>query len=252
VLHRLRINNGADAFIIQRGSYWQQEKIELTVPEQTLAPDDERCCTACRLAKGTVGAMIIMKAVLMRAFGRPRGVLGRLGGYIMARTNAESGNWVCELLQIERMDSVLEIGFGPGVVIEHLLRRTEASRIAGIDQSRVMVDQARARNVVAIQNGRVELECGSVESLPFRDDSFNKVLTVNSMQYWPHVSAGLGEIRRVMKPGGLLALGFTPYSGQSKEGLVATLDAAGFANTGLMEHESKGFCVFGSKPQHGV
>jgi ubiquinone/menaquinone biosynthesis C-methylase UbiE len=192
--------------------------------------------------------MIIMKAVLMRAFGRPRGALGRLGGNIMARTNAESGNWVCELLQIERMDSVLEIGFGPGVVIEHLWKRTAASRIAGIDQSRVMVDQARARNAVAIQSGRVELECGSVGSLPFRDDSFNKVLTVNSMQYWPHVLAGLSEIRRVMKPGGLLALGFTLYSGQSKEGLVATLVAAGFANTRLVEHASKGFCVLGSKP----
>jgi ubiquinone/menaquinone biosynthesis C-methylase UbiE len=79
------------------------------------------------------------------------------------------------------------------------------------------------RNLAAIQSGRVELKRGSVGSLPFVTDSFEKVLTINSMQYWPDTIVGLREIRRVMKSGGMLALRFTPYSGQSKEGLVEPL-----------------------------
>jgi hypothetical protein len=36
---------------------------------------------------------------LMRTFGRPQGILGRLGGIIMARTNAGCGAWVTDLLE---------------------------------------------------------------------------------------------------------------------------------------------------------
>jgi len=51
--------------------------------------------------------------MLMQMFGRPRGVPGRLGGIIMARTNSDCGAWVTELLEIGSCDSVLEVGFGP-------------------------------------------------------------------------------------------------------------------------------------------
>ena len=44
--------------------------------------------------------MTAARNLLMRAFGRPQGVLGRLGGIIMARTNAEFGMWVAGLLEI--------------------------------------------------------------------------------------------------------------------------------------------------------
>src|SRR5262249_51164815 len=86
--------------------------------------------------------MSILKAIFMRMCGRPRGLLGRLGGHIMARTNAECGAWVSALLQIASNDSVLEVGFGPGVVIDHLSKLAPAGRITGIDLSIEMVEQA--------------------------------------------------------------------------------------------------------------
>src|SRR5262249_14465067 len=57
-----------------------------------------------------VPSVSILKPILMHMCGRPRGLLGRLGGHIMARTNAECGAWVSDLLQIASNDSVLEIG----------------------------------------------------------------------------------------------------------------------------------------------
>jgi len=51
----------------------------------------------------------------MNMFGRPRGIIGRLGGVIMARMNADCGVWVAGLLEVTPDDAVLEIGFGPGV-----------------------------------------------------------------------------------------------------------------------------------------
>jgi ubiquinone/menaquinone biosynthesis C-methylase UbiE len=66
---------------------------------------------------------------------------------------------------------------------------------------------------------------GSVERLPFDDNNFDKALATNSMQVWPDAVVGLREMRRVVKPGGRIAIGFTRYSGQPNEGLTDTLDA---------------------------
>ena len=117
----------------------------------------------------------------------------------MARSNAECGAWVSDLLQLASNDSVLEVGFGPGVLINRLSKLAPAGRIAGIDPSIEMVEQARARKITAIQRGSVKLQCGSVASLPFESNTFDKVLTINSMHVWPDAIGGLREIRRVMK-----------------------------------------------------
>ena len=165
----------------------------------------------------------------------------------MARMNAECGAWVCDLLQVGPNDSVLEVGFGPGVVIQRLSKLASAGHVAGIDLSQEMVEQARTRNATAIQSGRVDLRHGSVESLPFDDASFDKALAIDSMQVWPDAVGGLREIRRVVKPRGVVAVGFTRYSGQPNEGLKETLSAAGFINAHVVEAE-KGFCALATKP----
>ena len=64
--------------------------------------------------------MSVMRSILMRMFGHPEGLMGKLGGIIMARMNADCGSWVSDLLEIRPNDSVLEVGFGPGVVIQRL------------------------------------------------------------------------------------------------------------------------------------
>ncbi|QOZ30931.1 SAM-dependent methyltransferase [Bradyrhizobium sp. CCBAU 53421] len=166
---------------------------------------------------------------------------------IMARTNADCGAWVTELLEIEPGDNVLEVGFGPGVVIQRLVKLVSVGRVAGIDASQEMVEQARTRNRAAIQHGHVELRLGSVERLPFDDASFDKALAINSMQVWPDAAAGLREIRRVIKPGGRIALGFTRYSGQPREGVVEKLVTAGFTNARLVETD-EWFCILAAKP----
>jgi ubiquinone/menaquinone biosynthesis C-methylase UbiE len=108
---------------------------------------------------------------------------------------------VSGLLEIVPNDCVLEIGFGPGVAIGHLSRQTRVARIVGIDASREMVEQARARNIDAIRSGRVDLRLGTVEHMPFGSNGFDKALAINSMQVWPDAVIGLREVLRVLKPG---------------------------------------------------
>ena len=90
-----------------------------------------------------------VRELLMRMFGRPKGVLGRLGGVIMARVNRNAAAQVIEVLDVRPDDKILEVGFGPGVAIQMLLRRVPAGSVAGVDQSQEMVRQAAARNAIA-------------------------------------------------------------------------------------------------------
>jgi ubiquinone/menaquinone biosynthesis C-methylase UbiE len=110
---------------------------------------------------------------------------------------------------------VLEVGFGPGTVIRWL--SALAAHVAGVDASREMVAQAKARNGIAVKNGRVELRHASVEDLPFADDPFHKAMAINSMQIWPDAIVGLREMRRVLKSGGTIALGFATEQGLDRK-----------------------------------
>ncbi|MBW4536377.1 MAG: class I SAM-dependent methyltransferase [Pleurocapsa minor HA4230-MV1] len=176
-------------------------------------------------------------------FGRPKGMLGRFGGIIMARMNKEFTYSVIDLLDIEPNDRVLEIGFGSGVSIQRLADLASKGYIAGIDYSKEMVEQATARNLKKIEAGLVDLRQDSVESLPFEDNTFDKALAVNSMQVWSDAAIALQEIRRVLKKvEGKIALGFTPYSGQSSHGLTEMLTTAGFTEVQLINLDG-GFCI---------
>jgi ubiquinone/menaquinone biosynthesis C-methylase UbiE len=190
--------------------------------------------------------MGIIKKIVTRLFGQPRGGLGRLSGEVIARLDAECGVRACELLEIAADDSILEVGFGAGDTIEHVSQLVPAGRVAGVDPSPGMVAEARARNAEAIGRGRVDLRQGSVESLPFDDNCFDGALSINAMQVWPDAVAGLREIRRVMRPGAMIALGFTPWSGLPQDLVTKTLMAGGFEEIQVVEIEV-GFCVLATK-----
>jgi len=186
-------------------------------------------------------------ALLLRLFGRPKGLLGRLGGQIMAWMNRAAAEEVIGLLDVRADDRILEVGFGPGVAIQRLVPRLPNGSIAGVDPSLEMVRQAAARNATALRHERVDLRHGGVEELPFADASFDKALAINSMQVWPDPAAGLCEIRRVLKPAGTIALGFTVNSGQPKEGVAEALSAAGFVQTRIVDRPRL-FCAIATKP----
>ena len=190
--------------------------------------------------------MTFCDRVLMRMFGRPEGLLGRLGGVILAHVNRPFAREVIALLEVRASDKILEVGFGPGVGIELLAEAAPMGTIAGIDPSKEMVEQAARRNAAAIRTGAVVLRQGTAEGMPFADDAFDRVLAINSMQVWPDPAAGLREIRRVLAGGGRVALGFTPNSGQPRAGVTEMLSAAGFDDARLVDLRG-GFCALARK-----
>jgi ubiquinone/menaquinone biosynthesis C-methylase UbiE len=190
-------------------------------------------------------------------FGHPQGLLGRLVGTIMAYENRERNFWAVELLGIETTDHVLEVGFGPGLAIQQAARLASGGLVAGVDASDVMLRQARQRNAAAVRAGRVDLRLGSATALPFPDGVFDKAFVVNSLHHWPDSAAGLHELRRVLKAGGLVAITEQPRGQATDEQVrvliaerTAQLAAAGFVQ---IRHESRPMrpapstCVLGRK-----
>jgi ubiquinone/menaquinone biosynthesis C-methylase UbiE len=133
------------------------------------------------------------------------------------------------------------------VGIQFLAGLVSSGRVVGVDYSEAMVEQASVRNADAISSGRVELRRGSVGSLPFDNDTFDKALAINSMQVWPDIAAGPRETWRVVKPGGRVVFGFTRHSGQPKDGLAEMLTAPGFAVTQIVDID-RDFCALAIKP----
>ena len=122
----------------------------------------------------------------------------------MARMNRDMEDAAIDELDPLPGASVLSIGFGPGVGIAALVRRVPRCRVAGIDPSTTMVDQALRRNRRAVDGGQVTLVCASAESVPWPDEAFGGVVAVNSIQLWDPLEAGLREVARLLLPDGAL------------------------------------------------
>src|SRR5262249_47297318 len=80
--------------------------------------------------------------------------------------------------------------------------------VAGADPSELMVEIAARRNRSLIEAARVDVVLARVESLPFPDNTFDKVLCVHVLYFWKDIEASLHQIARVLKPGGRLGLLF--------------------------------------------
>jgi ubiquinone/menaquinone biosynthesis C-methylase UbiE len=95
---------------------------------------------------------------------------------------------------------VLEVGCGQGIGVELLLSRFTEAEIVGIDLDAKMIGRARRR--LESRRDRVSLEVGDVCSLPFEDASFDVVVDFAAVHHVPDWRAALGEIARLLAPGG--------------------------------------------------
>ncbi len=157
--------------------------------------------------------MIQMKQVFTTALNKqyecPKGVMGRIAGEVMVHQHRPETVWTLQLLDIQPTDDVLEAGFGAGQGIKLAAARVTSGHIRGIDLSEEMVRVATKRNASAIKAGRVTLSQGSITALPFEDQSFDKIMTIHTMYFWPEPhepSQALSELCRVLKPGGPLII----------------------------------------------
>jgi SAM-dependent methyltransferase len=143
-------------------------------------------------------------------FSRPRGVLGYIAENIMARrpSNIERNDWALSLLAIKPADRILEIGFGPGIAAGKAAAK--AAEVVGLDHSVLMVRQATRRNKELVKKGKLKLMLGSVQGLTPELGLFDKIYSMNVVQFWREPAAVFHRLQTLLKPGGIILTAYMP------------------------------------------
>ena len=103
-------------------------------------------------------------------------------------------------------ERVLDIGVGPGLLAAEIAAAVgPEGAVSGIDLSETMLAMAATR---AERDGsaRIELRIAGAEELPYPDATFDAVVSTQVFEYVPDVPRAIGEIWRVLRPGGRVLL----------------------------------------------
>lgn len=127
-----------------------------------------------------------------------------------ARTAENSAAYL--LGHLKPTDVVLDVGCGPGSITLGLARRVPEGRVIGIDAAPPVLDVAR-KAAAAAGDERTEIAEGDVYALDLPDDSVDVVHAHQVLQHLADPVAALMEMRRVCRPGGLVAVRDADYAG---------------------------------------
>ncbi|MBO2442650.1 methyltransferase domain-containing protein [Actinomadura nitritigenes] len=100
--------------------------------------------------------------------------------------------------------SVLDVGCGPGTITAGMAELVAPGRVAATDAAEVVLAEAR-RNAEAKGVTNVEFAVADVHALDFPDDTFDVVHAHQVLQHIADPVRALAEMRRVAKPGGIVA-----------------------------------------------
>lgn len=126
-----------------------------------------------------------------------------------ARTAENSAGYL--LPHLSSGQSVLDIGCGPGTITLDLARRVAPGQTVGVDRAALPLAMARS---AAAENGlrNVGFTVGDAYQLDFPDNSFDVVHAHQLLQHLTDPVAALTEMRRVCRPGGLVAARDADYA----------------------------------------
>ena len=149
---------------------------------------------------------------IARQAGHPAGLLGRLLLGVMARETARFNAEILDVLDPRDGEHVLELGYGHGRTLVDAAARAPGARFSGIDIAPTAAKAAARRARGLIAEGRLDLRTGDGGSLPWQADSFDAAFSVHTIYFWPEPAQQLRELRRVLRPGARLVLGFRERS----------------------------------------
>jgi ubiquinone/menaquinone biosynthesis C-methylase UbiE len=136
-------------------------------------------------------------------FGKPKGIIGVLMTKIMNIMNQKLYKSVLKNIKLETNNIILDIGFGNGYLIKKLFQKNIPIKIYGIEISNDMVNKVSLKNKLNIKNGKLTLLLENIEKTSFEDNTFDKIVTINTIYFWNNYEKCFSEIKRILKPNGI-------------------------------------------------
>ncbi len=201
---------------------------------------------------------LIPSKILSLQAKKPSGFVGR---YVMTKIfntgNADLNAFVKKCLGLQPEDRVLELGFGTGKLINEIANMTTKGVVEGIDFSKAMLVQAEKVNKQHLLSGSVILHEGECSSLPFENNVFDKLCSVNTLYFWQNPTNYFAEMFRVIKPEGRIVIGFRDdkqminlnlssdiFSLYSQDDVINLLSEAGFCDAHITEKNGSPFISY--------
>ncbi len=120
-------------------------------------------------------------------------------GEVMEEEHAAIAAGMLQQMTFEERDKILDIGCGAGWFAALLAAKVPPGQVVGIDVADDLIRLARKKYV---EQPNLLFQVAPAEEIPWDEDFFNKVVSIESAYYWPNPAQGCQEIFRVLRPGG--------------------------------------------------
>ncbi len=117
----------------------------------------------------------------------------------MGRYSTQLSSQLADLAGVVAGQRVLDVGCGPGALTAELVQRLGPEAVSAVDPSESFVAAARERYPA------VDVQLASAEQLPFPDEMFDASIAQLVVHFMTDPVAGLGEMKRVTRAGGVVA-----------------------------------------------
>ena len=209
---------------------------------------------------------IVSEKSLAEQARKPSGWLGRnILKPMFVTGNAALNQMIFELLEVQSNQKLLEIGFGPGVLIKQVCEQEPDCKVIGLDFSPDMVKQATQLNKKFIKRFQLTLIDGNSDDLPFDYEGFDSIFCANTLYFWQPPEPHFNEIFRVLQPGGKFVMGFrtgeqidqmqlhpTIFARYSEADVIHLLERVGFESIEIKQRLGlpvDSFCAVAIKPE---
>ena len=149
---------------------------------------------------------------LGRQLRKPTGETGLMIGNYMNTVNEQLYDFVLSHLTINNNSKILEIGCGNGKFISKFFDSNSNIHFTAIDFSDVMCAETKALNKELLDDSNLIIKCEDSIKMSVSDETFDLVVTINTVYFWEQIDEQLNEIKRVLKKDGLFVIGYRPKS----------------------------------------
>jgi SAM-dependent methyltransferase len=153
---------------------------------------------------------------LGRQLMKPTGETGLKVGENMNSSNNQIYDFVFTSMNVKDNCKILEIGFGNGKFVAKYFDINPAIHVSAVDFSEIMCSEAKKINKRFIDDNKLVVKCEDSLNLSFPNDTFDIAVTINTIYFWDSPDRHLQSIKRVLRKGGLLFIGYRPKSAMIK------------------------------------
>lgn len=113
---------------------------------------------------------------------------------------------VVEMIAASQPDVIMDIATGTGDLVIQMAQKINASKLIGLDISSGMLEVGKIKVKEEQLDDRIDMVLGDSENLPFEDNTIDAVTVSYGVRNFEDLEKGLSEIRRVLKPKGILVI----------------------------------------------